>query len=194
MAEDTEKQTSEENADDRSQHESTETSSEESTEEANVEPSSLEDQIAQLSEELETQKDRALRAQAELENVRKRLLREADQMRQYAVAPLASELLPLMDNLQRAIAAGESSGRIEELLQGLEMVSHQFEETLRKFGVEKIPAVDEQFDPNKHEALQQVPSPDHEPMQIVQEVETGWQMHDRVIRPSKVIVSSGPPA
>ena len=54
--------------------------------------------------------------------------------------------------------------------------------------------MNEQFDPNKHEALQQVPSPDHEPMQIVQEVETGWQMHDRVIRPSKVIVSSGPPA
>ena len=74
------------------------------------------------------------------------------------------------------------------------MVSHSYEETLGKFGVEKIPAVDQQFDPNKHEALQQVPSPDHEPMQIVQEIETGWQMHERVIRPSKVIVSSGPPA
>jgi molecular chaperone GrpE len=74
------------------------------------------------------------------------------------------------------------------------MVSKSFEESFGRFGVQKIPTMNEQFDPNKHEALQQVPSPDHEPMQIVQEVETGWQMHDRVIRPSKVIVSSGPPA
>lgn len=155
---------------------------------------SVDEQLLQLEKELDEQRDRALRAQAELENVRKRMLREADQLRQYAVGPLVSDLLPLMDNLSRAIAAGESTGNIEELLQGLQMVSQSFEETLRRYGVEKIPAVGETFDPNRHEALQQVPSPDHDPMQIVQEVETGWQLHDRVIRPSKVIVSSGPPA
>ena len=191
MTEETEKQTPEDDVTAESEEQSAVDPSEDSNDE--VQPS-LEEQIAQLSEELDAQKDRALRAQAELENVRKRLLREADQMRQFAVAPLAAELLPLMDNLQRAISAGESTGNIEELLQGLQMVSKSFEETLGKFGVEKIPAVDEQFDPNKHEALQQVPSPDHEAMQVIQEVETGWQMHDRVIRPSKVIVSSGPPA
>jgi molecular chaperone GrpE len=154
---------------------------------------SVDEQLLQLEKELDEQRDRALRAQAELENVRKRMLREADQLRQYAVSPLVSDLLPLMDNLARAIAAGESTGNIEELLKGLQMISRSFEETLKRFGVEKISAVGETFDPNKHEALQQVPSPDHEPMQIVQEVETGWQLHDRVIRPSKVIVSSGPP-
>ena len=152
------------------------------------------EQLAQLEQELEKQKDQTLRAQAELENVRKRMLREADQLRQYAIAPLVGELLPVIDNLSRAIAAGESTGNMEELLKGLEMVSTSFEETMSRFGLTKIKAVDEAFDPNKHEALQQVPSPDHEPMQIVQEVETGWQLHDRVIRPSKVIVSSGPPA
>jgi len=154
---------------------------------------SVDEQLLQLEQELDEQRDRALRAQAELENVRKRMLREADQMRQYAVSPLVGDLLPLLDNLSRAIAAGESTGNIEELLKGLQMVSQSFEETLKRYGVEKIPAVGQMFDPNKHEALQQVPSPDHEPMQIVQEVETGWQLHDRVIRPSKVIVSSGPP-
>lgn len=157
-------------------------------------PPSLEEQLALVEQELEDQKDRALRAQAEFENVRKRMVREADQLRQYAVASLVGDLLPLLDNLSRAIAAGESTGNIEELLKGLQMVSNSFEETLARFGLTKIKAVDEMFDPNKHEALQQVPSPDHEPMQIVQEVETGWQLHDRVIRPSKVIVSSGPPA
>jgi molecular chaperone GrpE len=155
---------------------------------------SVDEQLVQLEQELEQQKDRALRAQAELENVRKRMLREADQLRQYAVSPLVGDLLPLMDNLSRAIAAGESTGNIEELLKGLQMISQSFEETLKRYGVEKISAVGEMFDPNKHEALQQVPSPDHATMQIVQEVETGWQLHDRVIRPSKVIVSSGPPA
>lgn len=190
MAEQTENQNSETPKDD---NQPAEEQASEETANAADKPS-LEDQLAQAIEERDQQTDRALRAHAELENVRKRLMREADQMRQYAVAPLAAELLPLMDNLQRAIAAGESTGNIEELLQGLQMVSKSFEETLGRFGVEKISAVDEQFDPNKHEALQQVPSPDHEPMQVLQEVETGWQMHDRVIRPSKVIVSSGPPA
>lgn len=165
-----------------------------STEAADDSAPSLEEQLALVEKELEDQKDRALRAQAEFENVRKRMLREADQLRQYAVAPLVGDLLPLLDNLSRAIAAGESTGNIEELLKGLQMVSRSFEEILGRYGLTKINAVDEMFDPNKHEALQQVPSPDYEAMQIVQEVETGWQLHDRVIRPSKVIVSSGPPA
>lgn len=188
MAEQTENQNPETPED---ENPSTETPEEQT--DASEEPS-LEEQLAEAIEERDQQTDRALRAQAELENVRKRLMREADQMRQYAVAPLAAELLPLVDNLQRAIAAGESTGNIEELLLGLQMVSKSFEEALGRFGVEKIPAVGEQFDPNRHEALQQVPSPEHEAMQVIQEVETGWQMHDRVIRPSKVIVSSGPPA
>lgn len=167
-------------------------SSEETAEESGNEPT-VEQQLAEAIEERDTQADRALRAQAELDNVRKRLMREADQIRQYAVAPLVSELLPTLDNLSRAQDAGATSGNLEELLKGLQMVKQSFEETLGRFGVEKITTFDETFDPNRHEMLQQVPSPDHEPMQIVQEVETGWQMHDRVIRPSKVIVSSGPP-
>jgi len=187
MAEETESQNSETPEDDSA------TVADESAIDSAEEPS-IEEQLAQAIQERDAQTDRALRAQAELENVRRRLIREADQIKQFAVAPLAAELLPLLDNLQRGITAGESTGNIEELLNGLQMVSKSFEESFGRFGVQKIPTMNEQFDPNKHEALQQVPSPDHEPMQIVQEVETGWQMHDRVIRPSKVIVSSGPPA
>jgi molecular chaperone GrpE len=154
---------------------------------------SLEQQLQQALRERDELSDRAIRAQAELENVRKRLQRESQQLLQFALLPLVADLLPSLDNLQRAIEAAERTGSVEELLKGIRMVAAGYEETLGKHGARRIPAVGESFDPNLHEALQQVPSADHEAMQILQEVESGWQLHDRVVRPSKVIVSSGPP-
>ncbi|HUG19571.1 MAG TPA: nucleotide exchange factor GrpE [Planctomycetaceae bacterium] len=154
---------------------------------------SLEVQLQQALRERDDQTDRALRAQAELENVRKRLQRETQQLLQFALMPLISDLLPSLDNLNRAIEAAEQSGSVEELLKGIRMVSSSFAEVLDRHGAKRIPTSGETFDPNLHEALQQIPSPDHDAMQIIQEVESGWQLHDRVVRPSKVIVSSGPP-
>lgn len=154
----------------------------------------LEAQLQQALRERDEQTDRALRAQAELENVRKRLQRETQQLLQFALIPLITDLLPSLDNLNRAIEAAEQSGSVEELLKGIRMVSSSFAEVLDRHGAKRIPTSGETFDPNLHEALQQIPSPDHDAMQIIQEVESGWQLHDRVVRPSKVIVSSGPPA
>lgn len=154
---------------------------------------SLEEQLRQAEQERDEQTERALRAQAELDNVRKRLAREAEQLRQFAILPLVADLLPSLDNLKRAIEAAEKSGNVEELLQGIRMVSNAFSEVLVRHGVTKISTEGESFDPNLHEALGQYPSPDHASMTIIQEVESGWQLNDRVVRPSKVIVSSGPP-
>lgn len=137
--------------------------------------------------------DRCVRSQAEFENYRKRLQKETEQERLYATLPLVRSLLPGLDNLQRAIAAAQTSGDTSQMIQGVELVLKDFQSVLEKSGVTPIAALGEHFDPNLHEALQQIPSPDHEPWTVIQELERGYLMHDRVVRPSRVIVASAPP-
>lgn len=151
------------------------------------------DDLAAAQAERDQFQNRWLRAQAELDNFRKRTQREAQQGQLYQSLPLVRDLLPGLDNLERAIAAAENSASLEELLQGVRMVTQQFAEVLERHAVKPIPAVGKAFDPNLHEAVQQVPSADHPAMTVLNEVERGYQLHDRVIRPSKVIVSTTPP-
>jgi molecular chaperone GrpE len=106
---------------------------------------------------------------------------------------LARELLPVLDNLKRALAAAETSKNVEDLLQGVSMVAKQLEDMLTRHSLEAIESMGKPFDPNLHEALGQVPSADHPPMTVIQELERGYTLHDRVVRPTKVIVSTGPP-
>lgn len=148
------------------------------------------DPILELTAERDDLKDQMLRMRAEMENFRRRLNRERDDERRYASLPIVRDLLPAIDNLERAVAAGQKDPNVESLLQGVQMVLKQMEEILGRFGVKSIPSVGEAFDPNVHEALQQVPSTEFPPMTVVQELERGFQLHDRVIRPTKVIVSS----
>ena len=144
--------------------------------------------------ERDENKDMYLRGQAELDNFRRRSRKELADAHQYQSQSMVSDILPCLDNLQRAIAAAETSPNIDELTQGIKMVAKQFEETLTKHGATAIECVGQPFDPNHHQALTQVPSAEHEPMTIIQEVERGYILKDRVIRPSKVIVSCAPPA
>lgn len=133
------------------------------------------------------------RTQAELENFRKRSQRELELAFRYSNVPLIRELLPALDNLNRSIQAAEQTGNVEELLQGLRMILAQFDQVFGNHSATPIKAVGEPFDPNLHEALQQIPTDEHPPMTILQEVERGYVLHDRVIRPSKVLVASAPP-
>lgn len=158
-----------------------------STSEAN---SAGDESITRAAQERDEYRDKLLRSHAELENYRKRVQRERDEDRRYAAVPLARDLLPTLDNLQRAIEAAEKGGTVEDLKQGVAMVLQQARETLAKHQIVPIPAAGEAFDPNQHEALTQIPSSDHPPMTVVQEVETGYKLHDRVLRPTKVIVSA----
>ena len=137
-------------------------------------------------------RDQFLRTVAELDNFRKRSNREREELFKYACLGLMSDLLPAMDNLQRAVdaASGDDSSGI---VTGVQMVLKQFEEIFSRHGAAPIAAMGEPFDPNFHEALQQVPSADVPPMTVVQELERGFKLHDRVLRPSKVIVSTQPP-
>lgn len=149
------------------------------------------DPLADVTAERDKLRDQLLRTVAEMENVRKRLQRERDEERRYAALPVVRDLLPAIDNLQRALAAGEQDRPDDPLLAGVKMVLKQVEEVLSRHQIEPIPAVGQPFDPHLHEALQQVPSPDVPPMTVVRELERGFKIHDRVLRPSKVMVSGG---
>ncbi|QDT36510.1 nucleotide exchange factor GrpE [Stratiformator vulcanicus] len=152
----------------------------------------LEDQLEAARAERDEAKDKYVRAHAEFDNFRKRIERERADEYKYRSLGVARDVLPALDNLRRALEAAEKTGNVEELVQGVEMVSRQFEDALKLHGIERIAAEGRKFDPNLHEALTQVPSPDHEPMTVLQEVEPGYKLHDRVIRPSKVVVVANP--
>jgi molecular chaperone GrpE len=149
-------------------------------------PAELQDKINQLQDQL-------LRAQAELENFRRRSQREMADVRKYQSLPVVRDLLPAMDNLNRAVQAAEQTGDVTNLLAGIRMVVQQLADMLKANAAQLIDAEGKSFDPNLHEALSQVPTPDHPPMTVIQVVESGYVMHDRVVRPAKVIVSCAPP-
>lgn len=164
--------------------------SETTTESAEV--ASLDEQLEAAIAERDENYDRLLRAQAELENFRKRVRKETELNRLYQQLPLVRDLLPGLDNLQRALTAAESSQGVEGLVEGVRMVVQQFEDLLGRYSVKPIEAVGQPFDPNLHEAVLQQPSADHPPMTVIEEVQRGYILHDRVVRPSQVIVSTEP--
>lgn len=158
---------------------------------APAEGPTLEEQLQAACAERDENLNRFLRSQAELENYRKRVQRERDDERRYAALSIARDLLPALDNLHRALDSARNSGESGNLVQGIELVAQQIERVLSSHGVKAIAAVGEVFDPHLHEAVQQIPSDDKPPMTVLQELERGYTLHERVVRPSKVIVSAG---
>ncbi len=149
-------------------------------------------QIASLQAERDDFRERWLRSQAELENYRKRAQKELDSERQYRSLPVVRDVLPALDSLRRALEMATKTKDADQLTKGVQMVVQQFEEALGRHAVVPIVAVGQPFDPNLHEAIQQAPSKDHPPMTVLMDVEKGYQMYDRVVRPTKVIVSVAP--
>ncbi|MCA9036105.1 MAG: nucleotide exchange factor GrpE, partial [Planctomycetaceae bacterium] len=145
----------------------------------------LKEQVAELQ-------DKMLRMQAEMENSRRRMQREMEDARRFESFRLVRDLLPGLDGLQRAVDSAEQTGDTQALLNGIQMVAHQFRDILKTHSAEPIDALGKPFDPNLHEALTQVPSADHDPMTVMQVVEMGYRLHDRVVRPARVIVSCAP--
>ena len=151
------------------------------------------DSPVELQEQNDRLRDQLLRSQAELENFRRRSNREAGEALRFQSLPVVRDLLPALDNLERAIQAAEQTGDVGKLLEGIRMVSQQLTDILKGHAARPIEAEGQAFDPNLHEALSQVPTSEHPPMTVIQVVESGYVMHDRVVRPAKVIVSSAPP-
>jgi molecular chaperone GrpE len=151
------------------------------------------DEIQRLADDLAKANDRALRAQAELENFRRRMRREMEDERRYAALPLITDLLGVVDNLERALAASESNQAAEGLRQGVEMVQSQFVAVLEKHHCRRLGSVGDPFDPNLHQAIAQEPSDQFSPGTVTRVIQVGYQIHDRVVRPAHVMVSSGAP-
>jgi molecular chaperone GrpE len=154
----------------------------------------LESQLEAAVADRDANYDRWLRSQAELENYRKRVQRDAEDSRRYQALPLVRNLLPTLDNLQRTIAAAQTSQNVDDLIAGVQLVVKQFTEQLAAISVTPIEAVGKPFDPHLHEAVGQAPSAEQPAMTVIQELEPGYLLHDRVVRPAKVLVSSGPPS
>ena len=147
---------------------------------------------AQMAEELRRERDEYLEAlqrlQAEFANFRKRVLRESEQAGQRASTQMIEELLPVLDNFERAIQAAAEHDQ-EVLSGGVELVYNQLRDVLVKRGLCEIDAHGQPFDPNQHEAILCQPSAEHEEGTVMQVIEKGYQLEDRVVRPAKVIVS-----
>lgn len=147
-------------------------------------------ELDQLRVELREANDQVLRAHAELENYRKRARRELEDERRYANMPLLRDLLPVVDNIQRAIAAAEKSADGGGLLDGIRMVASSLEATLARHHCQRIVALNQPFDPAVHEAIAQQPAPGVPPHTVVAVAQDGYQLYDRVVRPAQVVVST----
>jgi len=150
--------------------------------------------IAELEAQLKDANDRALRTQAELENYRKRAQRELADERRYAVVPLVRDLLPVVDNLERAIEAAQKAEGGQSLLDGVKLVWAQLENVLKQHQCVRIDTVGTPFDPNQHQAIAQEPSDQYPAGTVTRAAQSGYKLHDRVIRPAQVFVSTGAPA
>jgi molecular chaperone GrpE len=152
-----------------------------------------------LAKENEELKDKALRFAAEMENLRRRTARDVHDARAYAIANFARDMLTVSDNLQRALAAVPAEAKekgeagFAALLEGVEMTERGMLSTLERHGVKKIEPQGERFDPNFHQAMFEVPNPDLAANTVVQVVQAGYVIGERMLRPAMVGVSKGGP-
>ncbi len=138
-------------------------------------------------------KDRYLRAVADLDNYRKRQARLQIDMRRYGHEHVVREFLPVLDNLERALDAAQKAGPdLTSHAQGLQMITQQLVAALAKVGVAPVVAIDRPFDPALHEAISEMASDAHAPNTVVHELERGYLLWDRLLRPSRVVVSRLP--
>ncbi len=130
------------------------------------------------------------RTQADFENYQKRTQRERESERRYWHGAFALDLLPVIDNLDRAMTAAKQAGESGPLVQGVGMVQTQLLDMLKRHGITPIDALGKPFDPNLHQAIMQQPSREHPPQTVIQVLQQGFMIHDRVLRPAGVIVSA----
>ena len=158
----------------------------ETAEEGGATPS----EIDQVRAELAALRDRWLRERAELENYKKRVAREKAEALRFASEPLLRDLLPIIDNLHRALEHARAARESEPLVQGVELVVRALDETLGRYGVRIVEARGATFDPSLHEAIGHVES-EEPPNTVIDEHQRGYLLHDRLLRPALVTVGKG---
>ncbi|WP_226673181.1 nucleotide exchange factor GrpE [Rossellomorea aquimaris] len=147
------------------------------------------DELSQLEEKLNESENRYLRLRADFDNFRRRVNVENEAKEKYRAQGLITELLPALDNFERALNIEADNEQTKQLLQGMEMVHRSLVEALKKEGVEPIEAVGQEFDPHLHQAVMQVEDENFDSNVVVEEFQKGYKLKDRVIRPSMVKVS-----
>jgi len=157
-----------------------------------AEPAETAAGIDRAQAELETLKDRHIRLQADFDNFRKRTRRELEDATRRGKEQALKELLPVFDNVERAMNSAATAPDIKSVTDGLRMVNRQFEGALDKLGIKRIASVGQPFDPSQHEAIQHVDSNEHVAGVIANEVQPGYRMGDYLLRAALVVVSKGP--
>ncbi|MBH5318153.1 nucleotide exchange factor GrpE [Paenibacillus sp. GSMTC-2017] len=167
-----------------------ETTNEQTTVEQEVSEEGIDSRYEELVKQVEEQQQRYLRAQADFDNFRRRTLKEKEELGQYASMKLIGQLLPIVDNFERAIAASSANNDFESLAKGVDMIFRQLSQTLEQEGLKPMEVVGEPFNPEFHQAIMQVESDEHEEGIVVEEVQKGYILKDKVLRPAMVKVSS----
>ena len=150
------------------------------------------DPLEQAKQEAARLKDQLLRTAADFDNYRKRARRDQADAEKKARDDVLRDLLPVFDNLERAMAHTEKATDVQSVADGVRMVIRQFTDTLAKLGVDRIESVGLPFDPAVHEAIQHLESTEHPPGTVAAEIQGGYRAHDRLIRPALVVVAKAP--
>ena len=179
----------------------TQTATEQTTEEQTPSQPSIEEQlkvkdvrISELEQALQLAKknesEAMIRARAEIDNVRKRVEQDVDKARKFALEKFSNELLPVIDNLERALESTDKNNpEHQATVEGLELTLKSFLDTVKKFGIDVINTTDSQLNPDLHQAISMVESPEHQSGQIVNTIQKGYTLNGRLIRPAMVIVA-----
>jgi molecular chaperone GrpE len=151
-----------------------------------------EDDGENLQADLDRFRDLALRSQADFENYKKRAAREKDEAIKYANTSLLERLVPILDNFELGLSAARGEGETSPVFSGMSMILKQLSDFLTENGAQPIEAEGKRFDPNLHEAIAREPSDDVPEGTVVRQTRRGYRLKDRLLRPSSVVVSSGP--
>ena len=155
-------------------------------------PDTAVDETDELKRQLHEKQDQLLRALAETDNVRRRAQRDKDEYVKYAAESLIKDLVPALDNLDRALAAARAAGEAVGVVDGVELIQRELLKVLERHGVTRYSALGQLFDPNRHEAIARVVSAVEAPGTVVNEIASGYLLNGRVLRPAMVGVAAAP--
>ncbi|MFN2542722.1 MAG: nucleotide exchange factor GrpE [Chthoniobacterales bacterium] len=158
-----------------------------------AEETESEDEVARLQADLDRFRELAMRSQADFENYKKRCAREKDEAVKYANRDLLERLVAIVDNFELGLSAAREKGEDSPIYSGMTLVLRQLNDFLADSGLRPIEAVGQKFDPNMHEAIAHEPSAEFPEGTVIRQVRRGYRLKDRLLRPSTVVVSSGPP-
>ncbi|MCM3339641.1 nucleotide exchange factor GrpE [Paenibacillus sp. MER TA 81-3] len=149
----------------------------------------LHTELEQAKEQADEHYQRYLRTQADFDNFRRRTMKEKEDLAKYASAKVITELLPVLDNFERALSTGQEASETESFVKGVDMIFRQIQQVMEQEGVQPMNAVGEPFNPEYHQAIMQVESDEYEEGFVVEEVQKGYMLKDKVLRPAMVKVS-----